>query len=58
MTRRVQELKRVAGILDEYNLRIQTAADVGLGPAPLIDQEILALIDRLAAAVQELRSIV
>jgi hypothetical protein len=58
MTRRVQELKRVAGILDEYNRRIQTAADVGLGPAPLIDQEILALIDRLAAAVQELRSIV
>ena len=51
-------LEEVAGILDEYNLRIQTALDVGLGPNPLIDQEILALVDRLAVAVQELRSIV
>ena len=50
-------LEEVAGILDEYNLRIQTAVDVGLGPNPLIDQEILALVDRLAVAVQELRSI-
>lgn len=48
-------LEEVAGILDEYNLRIQTAVDVGLGPNPLIDQEILALVDRLAVAVQELR---
>jgi hypothetical protein len=51
-------LEEVAGILDEYNLRIQTAPDVGLGPNPLIDHEILALVDRLAVAVQELRSIV
>jgi hypothetical protein len=51
-------LEEVAGILDEYNLRIQTAADVGLGPNPLINGEILALVDRLAVAVQELRSIV
>jgi hypothetical protein len=51
-------LEEVAGILDEYNLRIQTAVDVGPGPNPLIDQEILALVDRLAEAVQKLRSIV
>jgi hypothetical protein len=49
-------LEEVAGILDEYNLRIETAADVGLGP--LIDQDILALVDRLGVAAQELRSIV
>jgi hypothetical protein len=50
-------LEAVAGILDEYNLRIQTAVDAG-GLGPLIDQEILALVDRLAVAVEELRSIV
>lgn len=48
-------LERLAGILDEYNRRIETAVVVGQGP--LIDQEILALIDRLAEAVGETRSV-
>jgi hypothetical protein len=48
-------LQQLAGILDEYNLRIETAVVVGQGPQ--IDQEILALVDRLAEAVQEIHSI-
>jgi hypothetical protein len=49
-------LQKVAGIVAEYNSRIETANVVGRGP--LIDQGILALVDHLAEAVQELRSIV
>jgi hypothetical protein len=48
-------LEKVAGIVAEYNSRIETAVVVNQGP--LIDHEILALVDCLAAAVQELRSI-
>jgi len=49
-------LERLAGILDEYNKRIETAVVVGQGP--LIDQEIFVSIDRLAEAVGEIRSVV
>jgi hypothetical protein len=49
-------LERLAGILDEYNRRIETAVVVGQGP--LIDQEIFDAIDRLAEAVGEIRSVV
>jgi hypothetical protein len=48
-------LEELAGILDEYNARIETAVVVGQGP--LIDQEILALVDRLAEVVQKIHSI-
>ena len=48
-------LERVAGIVGEYNLRIETAPDAGHGP--FIDQEILDLVNRLAEAVGDLRSI-
>ena len=48
-------LEKVAGIVAEYNSRIETAVVVNQGP--LIDHEILALVDSLAVAVQELRSI-
>jgi hypothetical protein len=59
-------LEKVAGLLDEYNSRIQTA--VGLAPAgdasglgglgyPLIDQDILTLVNYLAEAVREMHSV-
>jgi hypothetical protein len=49
-------LERLAGMLDEYNRRIETAVVVGQGP--LIDAEIFASIDRLAEAIREIRSVV
>jgi hypothetical protein len=49
-------LEGLAGILDEYNKRIETAVIVCHGP--LIDAEIFASIDRLAEAVGEIRSLV
>ena len=55
-------LEKLARVLDEYDFRIQTAASVpqalpSLVEGPLIDLDILALMDQLAEAVQELRSV-
>jgi len=50
-------LEGLAGMINEYNRRIETAVVVGQGP--LIDQEILDLIkNRLPEAVGEIRSVV
>jgi len=45
-------LEELAGIIDEYNSRIQTAVFAVQGP--LIEQTTLGLIDRLAEVVQEI----
>jgi hypothetical protein len=45
-------LEELAGIIDEYNSRIQTAVFSVQGP--LIEQTTLGLIDRLAKVVQEI----
>ena len=52
-TRRL--LEELAGIIDEYNSRIQTA--VFLVQGPLIEQKTRALLDRLAEVVREIQSI-
>ena len=52
-TRRL--LEELAGIIDEYNSRIQTA--VFLVQGPLIEQKTRALLDRLAEVVQEIQSV-
>jgi hypothetical protein len=41
-------LEEVAGIVDEYNARIETANASTITRGPQIDQQILTLIDRLA----------
>jgi hypothetical protein len=54
-------LQRLASLVDEYNSRIQTAVTVASGPEgheyPLIDQEILAVVNCLAAAVRKMHSV-
>jgi len=52
-TRRL--LEELAGIIDEYNSRIQTA--VFLVQGPLIEQKTRALLDRLAEVVQGIQSV-
>jgi hypothetical protein len=48
-------LEKLAGIIDEYNSRIQTAVFAVQGP--LIEQTTLDLIDRLAEVVRDIQSV-
>jgi hypothetical protein len=45
-------LEELAGIVDEYNARIETA--VFLGTGPMIERETLGLLNRLDEAVQKM----
>jgi hypothetical protein len=50
-------LEEVAGIVDEYNARIETANASTITRGPQIDQQILTLIDRLAERTCALRAL-